>query len=161
MDKQQNFRKRYCSPLGNIVISSDGEAVTELRFSDEDFTENEDLPVLRETEKWLDIYFSDGVPGFTPKLSPGGTLFQKKVWKILLEIPYGQKMSYKEIAEKIRTEEKREHMSAQAVGGAVAKNPILLIIPCHRVTGNDGSLTGYSAGLERKRKLLEKEKIMI
>ena len=161
MDKQKIFRERYCSPLGNMVITSDGESVTELRFSDEDFPGKTDLPIFRETEKWLDIYFSDGVPDFIPKLSPGGTLFQKKVWKILLEIPYGQKMSYKEIAEKIREEEKREHMSAQAVGGAVSKNPILLLIPCHRVIGNNGSLTGYSAGIDRKRKLLEKEKIMI
>lgn len=110
------------------------------------------LPVFEETCRWLDLYFAGEKPQFTPLLAPQGTPFQQKVWDILLTIPYGKTMSYGDVARRISPT-----MSAQAIGGAVGYNPIGIIIPCHRVIGADGSLTGYGSGLDRKRWLLELE----
>ena len=115
--------------------------------------------ILGDTKKWLDLYFSGEEPNFTPKLKLEGTEFRRDVWKILLEIPYGETLSYKDIANKLMTSGKYERMSSQAVGGAVGHNPISIIIPCHRVVGGNGSLTGYAGGLARKVKLLELEGI--
>ena len=115
--------------------------------------------ILEETTKWLNIYFSGEEPNFTPKLKLEGTEFRRDVWKILLEIPYGETLTYKDIANKLIASKKYERMSSQAVGGAVGANPISLIIPCHRVVGTSGSLTGYAGGLVRKVKLLELEGI--
>lgn len=115
--------------------------------------------ILGDTKKWLDLYFSGEEPNFTPKLKLEGTEFRRDVWKILLEIPYGETLSYKDIANKLMASGKYERMSAQAVGGAVGHNPISIIIPCHRVVGTSGSLTGYAGGLDRKVKLLKLEGI--
>jgi methylated-DNA-[protein]-cysteine S-methyltransferase len=110
------------------------------------------LLVFDETRRWLDLYFTGEKPDFTPQLAPKGTPFQQRVWEILLTIPYGKTVSYGDVARQISPT-----MSAQAIGGAVGRNPIGIIIPCHRVIGADGSLTGYGGGLERKRWLLELE----
>ena len=148
--------------MGIIVLSSDGKALTGLGF-----TEEETIDVLQEKElfrdaiRWLDQYFQGEIPAKIPKLKAQGTAFQERVWQILLDIPYGQTMSYGEIAKIIAKERGIKKMSAQAVGNAVGRNPIALIIPCHRVIGSDGSLIGYAAGLKRKEKLLELEGIRI
>ena len=118
-----------------------------------------DEKILEDTKKWLDLYFSGEDPDFTPKLKLEGTEFRRDVWKILLEIPYGETISYKDIANKLMASGKYERMSFQAVGGAVGHNPLSIIIPCHRVVGTSGSLTGYAGGLARKVKLLELEGI--
>ena len=116
-----------------------------------------DDKILEDTKKWLDLYFSGEEPNFTPKLKLEGTEFRREVWKILLKIPYGETLSYKDIAEKLMASGKYERMSSQAVGGAVGHNPISIIVPCHRVVGTSGSLTGYAGGLARKVRLLELE----
>lgn len=126
------------------------------KVSGEDICENK---IFDETKKWLDIYFSREEPKFTPKLNIRGSEFRKDVWEILLEIPYGKTLTYKAIAERLVVSGKYERMSAQAVGGAVGHNPISIIIPCHRVVGASGSLTGYAGGLDRKVKLLELEDV--
>ena len=119
-------------------------------------TEDKTLPVFEQTKKWLDIYFSGNEPDFTPKLSLNGSEFRKAVWDILLTIPYGQTLTYGDIARQLVAQQ-GGRVSAQAVGGAVGHNPISLIIPCHRVVGTNGSLTGYAGGLEKKVQLLELE----
>ncbi len=106
----------------------------------------------------MDLYFSGEVPGFLPPIEVQTTPFRRAVWEILLTIPYGQTMTYGEIAERIAVKKGISHMSAQAVGGAVGHNPVSLIIPCHRVVGTDGSLTGYAGGIEKKRQLLTLER---
>lgn len=154
------FIAHYDSPLGGMTMSSDGQALTALCFegtrSASYFANGTSatamLPIFDETRRWLDLYFAGKKPDFTPLLSPQGTPFQQRVWDILLTIPYGKTMSYGEVARRISPT-----MSAQAIGGAVGRNPIGIIIPCHRVIGADGSLTGYGGGMERKRWLLELE----
>lgn len=149
----------YDSPLGGITLSSDGEALTGLWFDGQKYFADtldaehaeKPFPVFDETLRWLDLYFAGEVPDFTPKLSPRGTSFQYRVWDVLLTIPYGHTMTYGEIAKALGCR------SAQAVGGAVGRNPVSLIIPCHRVLGADGSLTGYAGGTDKKRSLLELE----
>ena len=118
-----------------------------------------DLPVFGEAVKWLDLYFAGKEPDFMPALSPSGTTFQQAVWEILRTIPYGATTSYGTIAKCL---EKRagKRMSAQAVGGAVGRNPISILIPCHRVIGANGSLTGYAGGLDKKEYLLELEGVI-
>ena len=156
----------YMSPFGGITIASDGEALTGLWFDGQKYFEanlseeyeEKRLEIFDITDKWLDIYFSGKEPDFTPPVSMKTTEFRKKVWKILLTIPYGKIMTYGEIAERIAKDSGRAKMSAQAVGGAVGHNSISLIIPCHRVVGTNGSLTGYAGGIEKKKKLLELEK---
>lgn len=155
----------YTSPLGGITLASDGEALTGLWFDgqkyfaqtlDKENTESE-LPIFEQTIKWLDIYFSGKAPDFTPPLNLQTTEFCKSVCKIMLTIPYGQTMTYGEIAGIIAKQKNLTRMSAQAVGGAVGRNPISIIIPCHRVIGANGSLTGYAGGLDKKIKLLKLE----
>ena len=149
----------YDSPLGGITLASDGEALTGLWFDGQKYFADtldsehaeKPLPVFDEAAKWLDFYFGGVIPDFTPKLNPRGSAFQHRVWDVLLTIPYGQTMTYGEIAQMLGCR------SAQAVGGAVGHNPISLIIPCHRVLGADGSLTGYAGGVDKKRSLLELE----
>lgn len=142
---------------------NEGEVFNEVeRFNNKSEIENNKIlenKILEETKKWLNIYFSGEEPNFTPKLKLEGTEFRRDVWKILLEIPYGETLTYKDIANKLMASKKYERMSSQAVGGAVGANPISLIIPCHRVVGTSGSLTGYAGGLGRKLKLLELEGI--
>ena len=154
------FIAHYNSPLGGMSMASDGRTLAALwfdgtreesRFAGR-MTEAKALSVFAETCRWLDMYFFGEKPDFIPSLTPQGTAFQKKVWEILLTIPYGETMSYGDVARRMSPT-----MSAQAVGGAVGRNPIGIIIPCHRVIGADGSLTGYGGGLDRKRWLLELE----
>ena len=160
------FTHHYPSPLGTILTASDGDAITGLWFEGQKYFaaaldrehEDRDLPVFAETDRWLNIYFSCKAPDFTPPLRMKTTPFRRAVWEILLTIPYGQTVTYGEIAERIAKERGIKYISAQAIGGAVGHNAISLIIPCHRVIGADGSLTGYAAGIDKKRKLLEMEK---
>ena len=164
-----DYTVHYESPLGGITLASNGEVLTGLWFdgqkhfgstmeteNGERRTENkatqEKTPhVILSTIHWLDIYFSGRKPDFLPPLSLKGTPFQQRVWKELLTSPYRQTMTYSELARRL------DIRSAQAVGGAVGRNPISIIVPCHRVVGANGSLTGYAAGLDRKRTLLELE----
>ena len=143
-----------------MLMVSDGLSLTELSFTDNFCEENAsgELPVFNDTRRWLDMYFAGQVPDFLPRLSPQGTAFRQSVWNMLLAIPYGQTTSYGEIAAEIGRRRQTEKMSAQAVGGAVGHNPIAIIIPCHRVIGKDGSLTGYGGGLWRKEWLLQLER---
>lgn len=155
----------YRSPLGMITLTSDGKALTGLWFEGQKYYgstlsrshEERMLPVFEQTDTWLDLYFSGKVPDFTPHLCLKGTVFRKAVWDILLTIPYGKTMTYGEIAGVIARHTGTTGMSARAVGGAVGHNPISIIIPCHRVIGSSGSLTGYAGGLERKTRLLTLE----
>lgn len=145
----------YHSPLGGIVLNINGEALTGLRFAGEQ-TLLEDLDiqnnhVFETAYRWLGLYFSGCKPDFMPLLAPSGTLFQQLVWRLLLTIPYGQTVSYGDIAQRLHCR------SAQAVGRAVGRNPVAIMIPCHRVVGADGSLTGYAYGLDRKQWLLSHE----
>lgn len=120
---------------------------------------DDDYPILRKAKDWLERYFAGQRPGISElSLAPRGSDFQQRVWKLLCEIPYGETTTYGELAKKVAAQMGRETMSAQAVGGAVGHNPISIIIPCHRVIGADGSLTGYAGGLDKKRWLLEFEK---
>lgn len=157
---------KYSSPFGGITLAGTETALTGLWFDGQkyfgDFLSpnpvTKDLPVFRQTRRWLDVYFSGKAPDFTPPLLMKTTDFRKTVWEILLKIPYGQTMTYGEIAAEIARLRGVPKMSAQAVGNAVGHNSISLIIPCHRVVGADGSLTGYAGGIDKKRKLLELEK---
>lgn len=159
----------YISPLGGITLASDGEVLTGLWFDGQKYFSHKlisesieaELPIFTETVKWLDIYFSGKEPGFTPPISLHTTPFRKAVYDILLTIPYGQTMTYGEIASILAEQQGVERMSAQAVGSAVGHNPISIIIPCHRVVGADGSLTGYAGGLDKKTALLKLEKYEI
>ena len=156
----------YRSPIGDLTLGSDGTSLIGLWINGQKYEKNglaesyneQNLPVFALTENWLDLYFNGKVPDFTPPLSPRGTPFQTMVWKILLSIPYGEHITYGKIARRIAEEKRLPHMSAQAVGGAVARNPISIIIPCHRVLGKDGSLTGYAGGIRKKEYLLAWEK---
>ncbi len=156
------------SPLGGITMASDGTHLVGLWFDGQAFFacglakehEEKDLPIFQETERWLAVYFSGERPDFTPPLLLRGTSFQREVWDILLTIPYGETMTYGEIAAQMAARKGIAKMSAQAVGGAVGHNPVTLVVPCHRVVGAKGNLTGYAGGLERKVRLLELEKGM-
>ena len=160
------YIQHYNSYVGGITISSDGNALTGLWFDGQkyyagnidDEIEEKDLPVFAQARQWLDVYFSSHDPGFTPALTLDSTPFRMAVWRILLTIPFGKTMTYGEIAARIAELKGIRRMSAQAVGSAVGHNPISLIIPCHRVVGADGSMTGYAGGIDRKIKLLEMER---
>ena len=160
------YTNEYISPLGKILLASDGHALTGLWFEGQKYFaakldpdhEEKKLPVFARTAEWLALYFDGEKPAFIPPLTLKGTPFQKEVWEILLEIPFGQTTTYAEIAAEIARRRGLASMSAQAVGSAVAHNPISLIIPCHRVVGSDGSLTGYAGGIEKKEWLLAMER---
>ena len=154
--------------FSDMVMNSDGEYLTGLWFEgsrDSSKHENgavKDLPIFRETCRWLDLYFSGNVPDFTPKYKINGlTPFRKEVSDIMNTIGYGQTLTYNDIAKIIAKRRGMEKMSAQAVGGAVGWNPICIIIPCHRVIGANGNLTGYGGGLNNKIELLKLEGIEI
>ncbi len=157
----------YFSPLGRITLAANEEVLTGLWFEGQKYfgaglTGEEQerlLPVFEHTRHWLDIYFQGKEPEFMPPLSLAGTDFQQKVWKILLTVPYGKTITYGTIAEQLAAENGLERMSAQAVGGAVGHNPISVIVPCHRVVGGQGQLTGYAGGIEKKERLLALEGI--
>ena len=156
----------YDSPLGGITLSGNEGALTGLWFDGQKYFgaslpkeyEEKPLPVFRQAVRWLDTYFSGKAPDFTPPLCIQATPFRKTVWELLLTIPFGEMTTYGEIAKKIAGQNGLSRMSPQAVGGAVGHNPIALIIPCHRVVGANGSLTGYAGGIEKKLWLLRLEK---
>ena len=118
----------------------------------------QNTPALTEAKRWLDIYFAGKEPDFLPPLHPTGSAFRQSVWEILLKIPYGQTITYGDIARQLAAKRGLANMSAQAVGGAVGHNEISVIIPCHRVVGANGSLTGYAGGIDKKIKLLKLER---
>lgn len=156
----------YKSPIGNITMASDGDSLCGLWFDGQKYfastvkgeTEERALPVFEQTKKWLDIYFSGKEPDFIPKLSLSGSEFRRSVWDILLTIPYGSVTTYGEIAGLIAQKNGVAKMSAQAVGSAVGHNPVSIIVPCHRVVGTNGNLTGYAGGIDKKISLLKLEK---
>ena len=159
------FIQHYDSPFGDILLAADDIGLTGLWFDGakyyadnlpEKHAANE-TPILAEVRRWLDIYFDGRKPDFTPPLNPIGSRFRKDVWEILLQIPYGQTVTYGDIAWKLAEKRGLARMSAQAVGGAVGHNKISVIIPCHRVVGTIGSLTGYAGGIDKKIRLLELE----
>ena len=155
----------YQSALGNILLAADEIGLTGLWFEGQkyfantlpDETVSQEIPILTEAKSWLDMYFAGEEPKFTPALHLTGSPFRQAVWKILLQIPYGQTVTYGEIAQQLAAEQGISTMSAQAVGGAVGHNKISIIIPCHRVIGADGSLTGYAGGIDKKIALLRLE----
>ena len=155
----------YDSPLGRIRMAADEIGLTVLCFEGAKYDADrlsagcfeQETEILSAGKCWLDMYFSGKNPDFLPPLHSKGSAFQMTVWDILLEIPYGETVSYGEIARKIAEKRGISRMSAQAVGGAVGHNPIAIIIPCHRVVGSDGSMTGYAGGIDKKIKLLELE----
>ncbi len=150
----------YVSPLGKSLLAADDEGLITLELSGtKDVAPVLDHPVLQETLRWLDIYFSGENPGFTPPIHLIGTPFQMEVWRLLLDIPFGKTTTYGALAKEIARRRGIRRMAAQAVGGAVGRNPIALIVPCHRVIGADGSLTGYASGLDKKARLLALEGI--
>ncbi len=160
------YTGKYDSPLGPITIAADEDAIIGLWFEGQryfestlpEITEEKESPLIKDARRWLDIYFSGEEPDFLPPLRYDVTPFRKRVCDIMLSIPYGKTMTYGEIAAEIAAEKGVAKMSAQAVGGAAGHNPITLMIPCHRVVGTNGSLTGYAGGIDRKVKLLTLEK---
>ncbi|SFX41207.1 methylated-DNA--[protein]-cysteine S-methyltransferase [Ruminococcus sp. XPD3002] len=162
------YTYHYTSPLGIITLAGNGESLTGLWFDGQKYFPHKlisestvaELPIFTRTCNWLDIYFSGNIPDFTPSIYLNTTPFRKAVYDILLTIPYEQIMTYGEIANIIAEQNGVERMSAQAVGGAVGHNPVSIIIPCHRVVGADGSLTGYAGDLDRKIELLKLEKAL-
>lgn len=160
------FESRLHSPLGEVRLRSDGESLTGLWFVGQvndakdidDIEIKNDLPIFGQVESWLESYFSGKQTSITIPLQPKGTSFQQRVWQILQEISYGKTMTYGEIAQRIAKEKGVETFSAQAVGQAVGKNPISILIPCHRVLGKNGALTGYAGGVHRKEQLLRIER---
>ena len=160
------YTQHYESPLGGILLAADEIGLTGLWFDGQKYFahtldaahQERETPALSEAARWLDIYFRGQEPGFTPPLHPIGSPFRQEVWELLLEIPYGQTTTYGALAKQMAARHGNSRMSAQAVGGAVGHNGISIIIPCHRVVGSGGSLTGYAGGIDRKVKLLELEK---
>ena len=160
------FERMIQTPLGEVRLRSDGKSLTGLWFVGQvnDAKNNcgiemkDDLPIFVQVENWLESYFSGKQTSIKIPLQPKGTIFQERVWKILQEIPYGETMTYGEIAQRIAKEKGVATYSGQAVGQAVGKNPISILIPCHRVLGKNGALTGYAGGVYRKEQLLRIER---
>lgn len=159
------YTSKIPSPLGEILLAADEAGMRGLWFDGQKYfardlpDERTELepPILSEARRWLNIYFSGKEPDFLPPLHPIGSPFRQEVWKILLQIPYGTTVTYGDISKQLAKKMGLERMSAQAVGGAVGHNAISIIIPCHRVVGTSGSLTGYAGGIDKKIKLLELE----
>lgn len=161
------YETKHASPVGMLTLASDGENLVgvwiqgQKYFEDtisEPMTERDDLPVFQKAKNWLDRYFAGEKPVISElPLRPIGNEFRQDVWKFLCEIPYGEVTTYGAIAKKMAVKMGKKSMSAQAVGGAVGHNPISIMIPCHRVVGANGSLTGYAGGIDIKVKLLELE----
>ena len=162
-----NYTMHMHSPVGLLLLASEGEALTGLWLEGQKYyaatlsasrIEQPDLPVFAETKKWLDAYFAGQNPNPSAlPLAPQGSEFRKAVWHLLCDIPYGSTVTYGQLAKQIAAQMDKPTMSGQAVGGAVAHNPISIIIPCHRVVGGNGSLTGYAGGLARQIQLLTLE----
>jgi len=156
------YTTHYDSPLGGILLAADHEGLTGLWFDGEKYYAGHldpehkegNLPVLDDARRWLDIYFTGREPDFMPPVHMMGSAFQMEIWKILQQIPYGQTTTYGLIAKQMAARRGKARMSAQAVGGAVGRNEISIIIPCHRVVGSGGSLTGYAGGVDKKNALL-------
>lgn len=161
------YISHYQSPIGSILLAADDIGLTGLWFEgqkyfafnlDKEHAEQE-TPLLKQAKHWLTIYFSGKKPDFSIPLHFTGTDFQNEVWTILCSIPYGQTTTYGKIAKQLAAQKGLPHMSAQAVGSAVGRNKISIIVPCHRVVGTNGSLTGYAGGIDKKIKLLNLEKV--
>lgn len=160
------YINHYPSPLGNMLLAADEIGLTGVWFEEQKYYalhldekyEEKELPIFTDTKHWLDIYFSGKEPDFTVSLHLTGTDFQKEVWQILCSIPHGKTITYGEIARRIASNRGISRMSAQAVGGAVGHNPVSIIVPCHRVIGSDGNLTGYAGGIDKKAYLLALER---
>lgn len=161
------YSTQYDSPLGKLLIVTDEENIIGVWYENQKYkekaipkemTESTDHPIVKKAVVWLDDYFQGRkIDSSTLPLAPVGGEFRQQVWTILTSIPYGEVMTYGEIAKEVATRLGKENMSAQAVGGAVGHNPLCIIVPCHRVVGSNGSLTGYSGGIDKKTKLLEHE----
>lgn len=162
------YKTTYKSPLGELTIASNADNITgvwlegqknfEASIKNNTILKNNNLKVFIQTKEWLNRYFNKERPEISEiPMAPTGTPFQLDVWNILCKIPYGKTVTYKEIAEVIASKYNKKSMSAQAIGGAVGHNPIAIIIPCHRVIGSNGKLTGYTGGLNNKIKLLTLE----
>lgn len=160
-----HYTSIYQSPVGEILLAADDIGVVGIWFKDEKYyaycldKENEpkETLIIKKLKRWLDVYFSGKKPDFEPPIHMIGTQFQIEVWSILHQIPYGTTTTYKEIAKQIAKNRGLERMSAQAVGTAVGKNNINLIVPCHRVVGTNNSLAGYAGGIDKKITFLKLE----
>ncbi|MHB9291292.1 putative methylated-DNA-[protein]-cysteine S-methyltransferase [Hollandina sp. SP2] len=160
------YLHRIESPVGILTVSSDGKNISGLWIEGQKYFAKtvgkdvleQDLPLFEDVQQWLSIYFSGKEPDFIPPLMPQGSPFQKSIWNILCKIPYGQTTSYGAIAKQLELENKGKHTSPRAVGSAVGHNPVSILIPCHRVIGKNGDLTGYAGGINIKLKLLQLEK---
>lgn len=161
------YTMEYSSPIGRLTLASDGESITGLWTEGQKYfastleaeaAAKEGLPVFEKAREWLDRYFRGEAPEMDLPLAPKGSAFRQSVWEILCGIPTGELMTYGEIAAQMAKKLGKPTMSAQAVGGAVGHNPISILIPCHRVVGANGSLTGYAGGIKAKIRLLELEK---
>lgn len=161
-----DYTYHYTSPIGGITVASNGESLTGLWFDGQKYFAStlsqrhveKQLPIFDRTCEWLDLYFSGKSPDFIPPVFMYVSNFRRDVYEILMTIPFGETMTYKEVADLIAKKHRIISMSAQAVGGAIAHNPISLVIPCHRVIGTNGKLTGYAGGLDKKEWLLDMEK---
>ena len=159
------YTATYQSPMGELLLAADETGLTGLWFDEGKYFaggldpehEKKELPVFEMAKRWLDIYFDGKEPDFTPAMHLIGSPFRLSIWERLLEIPYGKTVTYGELAKMVAEERGVERMAAQAVGGAVGHNPISIIVPCHRVIGANGSLTGYGGGLDKKEQLLALE----
>lgn len=160
---------KYNSPVGILTIASDGKNIVGLWIEGQKYFANtldntvykEELSIFEDTKIWLERYFNGENPSMNLPLAPNGSEFRKSVWDILQKIPYGETTTYGKIAKKLEEQSAGKRVSAQAVGGAVGHNPISILIPCHRVIGSNGNMTGYAGGIEKKIKLLKLEKINI
>jgi methylated-DNA-[protein]-cysteine S-methyltransferase len=165
MEKTMEYISVIESPVGTLTVASDGRNITGLWIEGQKYFArtlektvlNQDLPVFADVRKWLDVYFSGREPDFTPPLAPKGSPFQQSIWNGLRGIPYGQTTTYGELARQSVPGNGAGRISARAVGGAVGRNPISILIPCHRVIGKNGSPTGYAGGIDIKIKLLQLE----
>lgn len=163
------FVSHYQSPIGPVTLVAEGDALVGAWFNDQRFFCSTltpsavagVTPVLNDAARWLDDYFKGMRPEYLPALSFAGSDFRLRVWRLLVEIPYGQTTTYRDLGEKVAQNAGKRRMSAQAVGGAVGHNPICIFVPCHRVLAANGSLAGYAGGLERKEFLLRLEGINI
>lgn len=162
------YVQRYESPLGIMIMEADDIGITGLWFEGQKHfaeemikdAEYRELDVFRQAKEWLDEYFKGNLIPMTLPLHFIGTEFQKEVWELLLQIPYGKSRTYGELTKELASKKGIDRMSAQAVGGAVGRNRISILVPCHRVLGTGGKLTGYAGGLERKAALLKLEGIL-
>jgi methylated-DNA-[protein]-cysteine S-methyltransferase len=163
------YTTKYETPLGSVLLAADETGLTGLWFDGARYYaaglaaqhKEKEMPVFEKVRTWLELYFAGKRPECLPPLHMIGSPFRVRIWEMMLQIPYGQTMTYGELAAQIAKERGIERMSAQAVGGAVAHNPISILIPCHRMVGTNGSLTGYAGGIPRKAELLKLEGVAV